>query len=62
MELPTQMMNLPPQRPRSLLLLLGLVVVFELLTVLVVENWIYDFGNPGSRLTMQAVTKNSGHS
>jgi hypothetical protein len=62
MELQTQTMNLPPQRPRSLLALLGLVVVVELLTVLVVENWVYDFGNSGAQLTMQAIAKSSGHS
>jgi hypothetical protein len=60
-ELPTQVMNLPLQRPRYRLALLSLVVVIELLTVLVVENWIYDFGNPSSQVTMQAVTKNLGH-
>jgi hypothetical protein len=62
MELQTQTMNLPPQRPRSLLALLGLVVVVELLTVLVVENWVYDFCNSGAQLTMQAIAKSSGHS
>jgi hypothetical protein len=61
-ELQTQMIDLPPQRTRPLLALLGLVVVVELLTVLVVGNWIYDFDNSGSRLTMQAVEKRSGHS
>jgi hypothetical protein len=37
------MIDLPPQRPKPLVALLGLVVVVELLTVLVVGNWIYDF-------------------
>ena len=49
-ELKTQMINLPPQRSEPLLVLLGLVIVVELLTVLVVGNWIYDSRNSGSQL------------